>query len=99
MLSKKDNELITRTDRDTPLGEVFRHYWLPALLSSELPEPDCEPVRVRDYLDAIEGGKNREGMIDLLNQATGDPRSTIEFMPSLGVPRDVRVDLAAMQKE
>jgi NitT/TauT family transport system substrate-binding protein len=54
---------------------------------------------VRDYLDAIEGGKNREGMIDLLNQATGDPRSTIEFMPSLGVPRDVRVDLAAMQKE
>jgi NitT/TauT family transport system substrate-binding protein len=54
---------------------------------------------VRDYLDAIEGGQNRDDMIDLLGRATGDPRSTIEFMPSLGVPRDGRVDLAAMQKE
>jgi NitT/TauT family transport system substrate-binding protein len=54
---------------------------------------------VRDYLDAIEEGKDREGMIALLHEATGDPRSTIEFMPSLGVPRDGRVDLAAMQKE
>ena len=25
----------------------MRQYWIPALLSSELPEPDCPPVRVR----------------------------------------------------
>ena len=29
------------------MGELMRHYWLPALLSSELPGPDSDPVRVR----------------------------------------------------
>jgi nitrite reductase/ring-hydroxylating ferredoxin subunit len=29
------------------MGEVFRRFWLPALLDTELPEPDCAPIRVR----------------------------------------------------
>src|SRR5204863_481817 len=47
MLSKEENELITRVGRGTPMGEVFRRYWLPAMLSEELPEPDCPPVKLR----------------------------------------------------
>jgi phenylpropionate dioxygenase-like ring-hydroxylating dioxygenase large terminal subunit len=47
MLSKEDNELITQTDRGTPMGELFRRFWLPALLAEELPADDCDPVRVR----------------------------------------------------
>ena len=47
MLSVEDNELLTRTDAGTPMGELMRRYWLPALLSTELPEPDCAPVRLR----------------------------------------------------
>src|SRR5579864_3528080 len=46
MLSKEENELITRTGPGTPMGNVFREYWLPAMLSRELPSPDCDPVRV-----------------------------------------------------
>jgi len=30
------NELLTRTGPGTPLGQLFRRYWLPALLASEL---------------------------------------------------------------
>ena len=31
------------------MGDVMRRYWLPALLSSELPEPDCATgAEVRD---------------------------------------------------
>ena len=37
MLSKEDNELITQTDRGTPMGELFRRFWIPALLAEELP--------------------------------------------------------------
>jgi nitrite reductase/ring-hydroxylating ferredoxin subunit len=44
MLSTADNELITRTGPGTGMGELFRRFWIPALLSSELPEPDCAPV-------------------------------------------------------
>jgi phthalate 4,5-dioxygenase len=47
MLSKHDNELITRVGPGTPMGELMRRYWLPALLTSELPEADCPPVRLR----------------------------------------------------
>ena len=47
MLSKEDNELLTRTGRGTPMGELFRRFWLPALLPSELPAPDCDPIRLR----------------------------------------------------
>ena len=35
MLSKEDNELVTQTGPQTPMGEVFRRFWLPAMLWSE----------------------------------------------------------------
>jgi phthalate 4,5-dioxygenase oxygenase subunit len=47
MLSKEDNELITQVGPGTPMGELFRRFWLPAMLSTELPEPDGVPVRLR----------------------------------------------------
>ena len=47
MLSVAENELVTRTGPGTPMGEVMRRYWMPALLSWELAEPDCPPVRVK----------------------------------------------------
>src|SRR5690349_20267584 len=47
MLSKQDNELLCRTNAGTPMGELFRRFWLPALLPSELPRADCDPIRFR----------------------------------------------------
>jgi phthalate 4,5-dioxygenase oxygenase subunit len=47
MLSKEDNELLCRVGPGTPMGELWRRFWFPALLSSELPRPDSDPVRVR----------------------------------------------------
>jgi phenylpropionate dioxygenase-like ring-hydroxylating dioxygenase large terminal subunit len=29
------------------MGELFRRYWLPAVLTSEIAEPDCPPVRLK----------------------------------------------------
>ena len=47
MLSREDNELLCRVGTDTPVGALLRQYWIPALMSSELPERDGAPVRVR----------------------------------------------------
>jgi len=47
MLSRKENEYVTQIGPGTPMGNLFRRYWLPALLAEELPEPDCAPVRLR----------------------------------------------------
>lgn len=67
MLSHADNETLTRTNRGTPMGQVMRCYWLPALLSDELPEPDGPPVRVRllgEDLVAFRDTRGRAGLLD-----------------------------------
>jgi len=67
MLTKDKNELITKTGPGTPMGEVFRSYWNPALLAEELPEPNCPPVRVQllsEYLIAFRDSEGRLGLID-----------------------------------
>jgi phenylpropionate dioxygenase-like ring-hydroxylating dioxygenase large terminal subunit len=51
----------------TPMGNVLRRYWLPALLASELPEPDCAPMRVRllgEDLVAFRDSDGRPGLLD-----------------------------------
>ena len=67
MLSPADNERLTRVGPGTPMGHVFRRYWLPALLASELPEPDGAPVRVRllgEDLVAFRDSQGAMGLVD-----------------------------------
>ena len=67
MVTKDDNELLTRTDKGTPMGELFRQYWLPALHADELPENDCPPVRVKllgEKMVAFRDSEGRYGLID-----------------------------------
>ena len=67
MLIKQDNELITRVGPGTPMGDLMRRYWLPAMLSSELPEPDCAPVRLRllgEDLVAFRTSSGRPAVLD-----------------------------------
>jgi phthalate 4,5-dioxygenase oxygenase subunit len=67
MLSRDDNDRVTRVGPGTPMGETMRRYWLPALLAWELPEPDCAPVRVRllgQDLVAFRDSRGRVGLLD-----------------------------------
>jgi phthalate 4,5-dioxygenase len=67
MLSKRDNELITHVGPGTPMGELMRRYWLPALLSSELPEPDCAPVRLRLLGEDLVAFRTTSGEVGVLD--------------------------------
>ena len=68
MLSREDNALLTRIERGTPMGTTLRRYWIPALLSSELPEPDCPPVRVKLLGEDLVAFRDTEGRIGLLEE-------------------------------
>ena len=46
MLSHEDNELLTRTNAGTPMGDLMRRYWIPVVFSDQIAKPDCPPVRV-----------------------------------------------------
>jgi phthalate 4,5-dioxygenase len=46
MLSRENNEMLTRVGPGTPMGDVLRQYWHPFLYPNEL-EPDGPPLRIR----------------------------------------------------
>jgi phthalate 4,5-dioxygenase oxygenase subunit len=67
MLKTEVNELLTQTGPGTPTGDLFRTYWVPALLAEELPENDSPPVRVKilsERLIAFRDSEGRYGLID-----------------------------------
>lgn len=67
MLPQEKNEILTKSDHDTPMGRLLRRYWIPALLAEELPEPDCPPVRVMllgEPLIVFKDSDGRLGVID-----------------------------------
>jgi phthalate 4,5-dioxygenase len=66
MLSKEDNERLTRIGAGTEMGSLFRRYWLPALLSSEI-QPDGAPFRLRllgEQLVAFRDSSGAVGLVD-----------------------------------
>src|SRR3546814_20675347 len=69
MLSAKDNELMCRTGPDTPMGKAMRHFWVPALLSSELPHPDCDPVHVQLLGENFVAFRDSEGKVGILDES------------------------------
>src|SRR5919198_654567 len=69
MLKQEDNELITRVGPGTPMGNFMREYWIPAMLSSELPKPDCDPVRVLLLGEKLIGFRDSDGRVGLLDHS------------------------------
>lgn len=68
MLRQEDNKLLTTTGPGTPAGELFRRYWLPALLADELPEPDCPPVRVKLLSERLIAFRDSDGRLGLMDE-------------------------------
>ncbi|HEX5370377.1 MAG TPA: Rieske 2Fe-2S domain-containing protein [Dehalococcoidia bacterium] len=69
MLSNKDNDILCRVGPGTPMGDVMRQYWLPALTSSELPGPDSEPLRLRLLAENLIAFRATSGKTDIVADA------------------------------
>ena len=68
MLTQEQNKLLTRVGPGTPMGEVMRRYWIPALLDWELPEPDCPPVRLRLLGEDMVAFRDTSGRLGVLDE-------------------------------
>jgi phthalate 4,5-dioxygenase len=68
MLAKEINELLTRTGPGTTMGAFLRRYWLPALLTEEVPAPDCPPVQVRLLGEELVAFRDSQGRVGLLEE-------------------------------
>jgi len=66
MLTKEQNELVTRVGPGTPMGELMRRYWVPAIFSWEIAEPDSPPVTIKllgEELVAFRDTNGRVGVV------------------------------------
>ena len=66
MLSKADNDALTRVGPGTLMGNLMRQYWLPALLSRELAAVDSDPVRVMLLGEKLIAFRDTTGQVGLL---------------------------------
>jgi len=60
MLTKEENELLSRVGAGTPMGEMMRQYWMPVIYDWEL-EPDGQPQRVRVLGEDLLAWRNTSG--------------------------------------
>ena len=79
MLSKQDNETLTRVGPGTTMGELMREYWVPALMSSELPGPDSDPVRVRLLCENLIAFRDTTGTVGLIDNYCPHRRASLFF--------------------
>ena len=66
MLSQADNDFISRVGPGTEMGTLMREYWVPVMLSSEVPTPDCDPVRVLILGEKLIGFRDSDGNVGLI---------------------------------
>src|SRR5437867_7766893 len=67
MLSKADNELLTRVGPGTPMGKLMREYWIPAFISSEL-EVDGWPRRIRLLCEDLIAFRDTNGNVGVIGE-------------------------------
>lgn len=69
MLTKDENELLTRVCGDAPMGRMMRqHWWIPAALSDKL-EADGKPLRVRLFGENYVAFRATGGKVGFFDEA------------------------------
>src|SRR5207244_11318761 len=68
-MQREDNDFLTRTGPGTPMGELFRRYWIPAMMADDLGGRDCTPVRVRLLGEDLVVFRDTAGKIALIREA------------------------------
>lgn len=66
VLNNETNQLLSRVGPGTPMGELFRRFWLPVLMSAEL-EVDGPPSRLRILCEDLIGFRNSSGLVGVIS--------------------------------
>src|SRR6476660_2449762 len=87
MLRPEDNQFLTESGPGTGMGELLRRFWLPVLLSEELPEADGPPKKIvvmGEELLAFRDSRGVVGVIDQYCPHSGDPAAVVcNFLNSI----------------
>lgn len=68
MITEQENDILTRVGPDTPMGRMMRRYWHPVCASSQIANPDSDPLRVRMFGENYVVFRNTEGRPGILDE-------------------------------
>lgn len=78
-LTKEENDLLTRTGPGTPMGRLFREYWIPAMMSERLPAPDCAPIALQLMGERLVAFRDTEGRVGILDEFCPHRRASLVY--------------------
>lgn len=67
-MTNEENMYLCQVGPGTPMGAVMRRYWMPFAVSSDLPGPDCDPIRVRLFGEDLVAFRDTNGTVGLLDE-------------------------------
>ncbi|GAC1314873.1 MAG: Rieske 2Fe-2S domain-containing protein [Chloroflexota bacterium] len=79
MLRNEEQTLLTRVGPGTAMGQLFRRFWLPALLAEELPDPDCTPVQVTLLGERLVAFKDSSGRVAFVDEWCPHRRASLFY--------------------
>ncbi len=68
MLRAEDNRFLTESGPGTGMGELVRRFWVPVLLSEELPEADDPPKKIVVLGEELLAFRDRRGVVGIIDQ-------------------------------
>src|SRR5437870_5042307 len=68
MLRAEDNKFLTESGAGTGMGELLRRFWMPVLLSAELPEPDGTPKKIVVMGEELLAFRDTRGVVGVIDQ-------------------------------
>jgi phthalate 4,5-dioxygenase oxygenase subunit len=66
MTTARENEILTRVGRGTPMGELMRQYWVPVARSDEV-KPGGDPVRLMALGERFVAFRNSQGRLGVID--------------------------------
>jgi len=79
MLTQEQNDTLTRVGPGTPMGNMMRRYWIPALLDWEVSEPDGEPVIINLLGEELVAFRQTDGRIGVVEARCAHRRAHLFF--------------------
>src|SRR6202051_230463 len=68
MLRAEDNKFLTESGAGTPMGELLRRFWMPVLLSEELPEANGPPKKIVVMGEELLAFRDSRGVVGVIDQ-------------------------------
>lgn len=78
MTTVAENEMLIRVGPGTPMGNLMRRYWIPALKSSEL-EIACDPIRLKLLGEELIAYRDKTGRAVIMEHHCPHRRASLFF--------------------